>query len=227
MRNALLDLMKPPSSEATEAVVDQSQDRERAYWLALGKFIDAFAMTEIFLHFVLCHYAKVTGNVARAVFSGDRFAVVQGYLRRMSDVGVIGPKEWSDLEPLLTQLKAINDCRNTILHYGAEGIGEGRGYATNAIMALTTDRIQMFPISDQILSDMTFDLRKILIHFYNTHMGRMRWPLGSSSEAVDEILRSAWRYKLPQPSQNRPRQDSKKPKREGRRGASAPSPTRS
>ena len=103
-------------------------------------------------------------------------------------------EDWKDIEPILLHAAAINGRRNDIFHHGATAIASGQGLVTNASMALTESRINDFPISPELLDDMTADLKKILLHFHIGHMGRP--PLCGKHDNVDEILRAPWRHKL-------------------------------
>jgi hypothetical protein len=136
------------------------------------------------------------------------------HIRRLAEVGVIPPEEWAPLEPVLAQLKHISGKRNTILHYGAVDVAEGRGLVTDAMVALTMERVKSFPISPDILSDMTDDLNKIFIHLLMRHAGRP--VLRANHPGLDEILRAAWRYIPPQPKKNHrpPNGKRTKPKRQ-------------
>jgi hypothetical protein len=153
---------------AAEPVSSEPGGKERYqrlndYDLALGRFVDAFSRTENFMHHVLRWYTQTPSPIAKAIFSGTRVEVTRGFLRRLRDVGEINDEDWDSLEHILNQLKIINDKRNDILHYGARDIADGEAYVTNAIMALTQDRVSSFPISPRILRDMTADLRSVMI----------------------------------------------------------------
>jgi len=197
---------------------DEGRERFGAYWLALGEFAHIFSRVEMFMHFVLRWHTKTSVDIARAVFSGVRIDAASQFLGRLATNGNITPEEWAELKPVLDQLGLIGKRRNNIFHYGAEAIAEGRGFVTNALMAITEDRIQSFPISPEVLRDMTIDLRKILVHLRIRHVGRPA-PRGDHP-AIDAILRAAWRYKPPPQSQNRSRQDDKIPKPKRQRSPS-------
>ena len=200
-----------PNAAAPE---DERHKRLSDYLMALGSFVDAFSQVEIFFHFVLRWYTKTPAGIARAVFSGARIEVSRGFLRRLRDAGIITDEEWASLEPIIEQLRIITEKRNEILHYGARNVADGQGLVTNAVMALTAERITSFPISAKILRDMTDDLRKILIFLAAGHMGFS--PPSALSSEIGEMLRLAWRYKSPQqlPNRSRPTRKTTKQKRQ-------------
>lgn len=184
------------------AETKEGRKRLKAYRLALGSFIDAFAKAEIAMHYVLRYYTKTEDIIARAVFSGVRTDVAADHLRRLAAAKLIDPDEWKELEPILAQLKLIGGRRNIILHYGASDIAEGRGIATDAIMAVTQGKAKSFPVSPDILDDMTHDARKIFLHLVIRHAGR-RTPRGRHPDLI-EVLEAPWRYKSLPPNQSRP-----------------------
>jgi hypothetical protein len=185
--------------------------RTNEYFLALGKFVDAFSTAETFTHYALQRYAKTPEPVTRAVFSGTRIDVEIQFLRRLRDTAVINDDEWNRLEPILEQLRTINGRRNEILHYGARAIASGEGFVTNLVRAHTRDRVTSFPISPRILKDMTDDLRVITILLATNHTGIPTPP--ETRASIETALPLAWRYKSPQQSQNRCRPSNRNPKR--------------
>jgi hypothetical protein len=185
---------------------DEGRKRLEAYCLALGQFVDQFSKVESSLHLLLRWQTKTTTGTARAVFSGVRADAAAEYVRRLHSVGIIDPREWVELEPVLNQVKAINTMRNDILHQGAMAIAEGRGFTTNALRALTEQHIKSFPVSPEMLADMTADLRKIFIHLAVRHCGRP--ALRGKHPELEEVLRGTWRYKPPQPLQTQSSRES-------------------
>jgi hypothetical protein len=180
------------------AETQAGQRRLRAYRLALGEFVEVFARAEIFMHFVLRWYTKTPAVIARVVFSGTRTDVAIAHLRRLAEAEVVEPVKWAELKPVIDQLGDINSARNRILHYGAEAVAEGEGFVTNALMAHVANKATYFPISPEILRDMTADLRNILFHLVR-HMGRP--ALRGHHPEIDAALKAAWLYKQqPQPS---------------------------
>jgi hypothetical protein len=182
----------PKSASQTDA----GRERLRAYHCALGEFVDTFAHTELLTHFVLRWHTKTTSAAARAVFSGVRTNQAADYLRRLAEVDILPADEWTELGPVVDQLSLITKRRNDILHHGARDVEEGGASVSNEAMALTIDRIQSFPISPDILADMTADLRKIHVHFLVRHMGRP--ALRGSHPELERALSAPWRYKPPE-----------------------------
>jgi hypothetical protein len=184
--------------------------RIKEYYEALGMFMDDFSRVEISIQLSLWHYAKLSHSIARAILSGSHLDNTMSFMRRLADVGAISQEKWEKLEPLLDRLGLISKSRNRILHYGAQSVAEGRGMVTNAVKALTEDHITHFPISPIILGDMSFDLKKVMLHLLVDHMGRP--SLRARHASLEAIALAPWRYK-PQPSpQAKPKRDRPKGK---------------
>src|SRR5260221_13910412 len=75
----------PKPAPETEA----GQERQRAYYLALGEFVDTFAHTELLTHFVLRWHTQTSVTMALAGFSGAPIKKAIGYLRRLAEVEII------------------------------------------------------------------------------------------------------------------------------------------
>jgi hypothetical protein len=177
--------------------------RLRAYYAALGNFADTFSRVEAAIAYSLWHYAGTNRNIASAVFSGVRVKEAMSFIRRIAEVTNLRADLRADLENIFTQLGHITDARNDILHYGATNIAEhrgGRGSVTNALKALTEEKTKSFPISPNILNDMTADLQEIMFHLRTNHTGSPFSPRGALVLAMmDGVLHSPWRYKHPEP----------------------------
>jgi hypothetical protein len=198
------------AKKTTGLAIDTKEGRKRLrqYQSALGAFVQAFARVESGMHRALRWHAKTDPETARAVFSGVRAMEASGYLRRLADVGRIGPEEWIRIEPLLAQMKAINDVRNVILHYGAENIAEGEGVATDMRTALLPERARSFPVSAEILSRMAMDLNVIYSALLLRHVGHPALPSKRMTGWLDRALRKPWRYIVPRPSKKENRMEA-------------------
>lgn len=188
------------------AETEEGRQRLSVYYLALGRFAHRFALAEQGVHFVLRHYAGMTTSVARALLSGVRVRDTKSKLSRLHEIGAIPDDKWLDLKILFDRLSIINSARDDIFHYGAINIAEDDGIVTNEIMALGEDRITAFKISVEALDNMTADLRKILVHFHLSHMGKP--PLKGLHPMLNEILRASWQYKHQQVHQKRDRKSA-------------------
>jgi hypothetical protein len=181
----------PTSRPASET--PEGRKHERAYWVALGRFVAMFSKVETAITLTLWHYAKTPQNIARVVFPGVRIDQGSTLIKALAKATDAEEAAQTELEYVLQQLGIINGVRNDTLHYGAMSVAEGRALVTNALKAKTPDAITAFPISPESLADMTADLRKVIVHLHAHHMGRPH-PRGAAAFA---ILQAPWRYKHP------------------------------
>lgn len=193
------------------AQTEEGKARLQEYRLALGTFVEAFAQVEAAIFYALSWHAKTRHSIAKAIFSGTRVEQAASFMRRLADANLIETAEWRELEPVLTQLHHINDIRNAILHYGAQGVAEGgRALIADALRALTVQKIRIFPISADILADLTYDCRKIYRHLIVRHSGRAA-VVGKHPE-LEAVLEGAWRYEPPLQASSRPKERKNRPR---------------
>jgi len=181
---------KPPAAETEEG-----KARLQEHWTALGKFIDRFTKAEIAVALTLWHYAKMKHDFARIAFGGTNLETACGMIKKLAAASERSKETQEDLTFLLDHLGVIRGARNDILHYGAIDIAEGNASVTNAIKAITQDRIYYFPISAKILENMSADLRKIIVRLTIDHMGRRRPSERTIETMFSETMRNTWRYK--------------------------------
>lgn len=170
------------------------------YIHALGDFVHRFSAVESAVHNSILHHSKVKDGVARSVFSGVRIKDGTTFLRRLADVGEIDAAEWSAMKPLLDHLNILTDRRNALLHYGADGIGEGAmAFVSNASRALTWDRVEAFPVTAKILRRMTHDINTIYLALSVRHSGRAWAYADAVLRRADRRRAEPWHYKPPAP----------------------------
>lgn len=167
------------------------EPKNAAYFNALGRFVDKFAVVESFMAYSLWHYANTKKEIARAVFSGVKVNEAMSLMKRLMDARNIDSAKREDLEFAFQQLSIITGARNDLLHFGAVDVPSGAILVTNVLRAHLPERVTAFPVSKEILDNMTVDLEKILIHLRQHHMGLR--PI--KRKAVQEILQLPWLYK--------------------------------
>jgi hypothetical protein len=210
----LRKIYKIPASETPEG-----KERLRAYYEALGRFVDMFSIVEAAVTFTLRAYAKTTPAISKVIFAGIKVDVGTNYIKQLA-AAINTPKDiCDDLVNVFQQLGTINNVRNGVLHYGAVSIAEGSGFVSDEIKAKGEPTV--FPISNITLDDMTADLSKIATHLNYRHLGRTP-PLGAFGKAaLEEILQRAWRYKHPSPPRAPSKKEASRPQR-----VHGPKPTR-
>ena len=178
-------------------VASQTKDgleRERAYYEALGRFVQIFAEVEKLVWQTLVHYVGTSHEVAKIVLTAGKVDQCAKHIKQIADA-INAPKyKRDDLELVLQQLCILNGVRDHILHYGATAIAEGRGTVSNAWKAKAEPK--EFQISDIALAEMADDARKIIAHL-DRHLGLPPPARASDISSLEQVLQRPWRYKYP------------------------------
>ncbi len=171
----------------------EGKERLRAYYEALGRFVDMFARVETAMTLTLWHYAKTAPEIAKIVHAGTKVIDTGAtYIKQLAAVTNATQEIKDDLENVLQQLGIINGVRNHILHYGATSVAEGRAIVSNAFKAKGEPK--SFPISPTDLNHMTDDLTKIAAHLNEIHLGKP-----SEHTILGNPMNTPWRYIYPTP----------------------------
>jgi hypothetical protein len=180
----------------TQQPVTISAVNEPAYYEALGRFVEAFSLVEAMLLFTLKTYTKVSWPVARAIFSGTRVETSMDFVNRICDAFDPGDEQRNELKDVFKQLRAINEVRNSLLHYGSFTRSDKGRITSNVRIAHVPKKIKEHPVSLEIFDEMTSDLQKINYHLTTLCLK----PNASYPERVADIpeIADAWRY-IPAP----------------------------
>lgn len=203
---------------------EKGRGRVLDYRQALGHFVENFAKVEAALQMTLWHYAKTPPDIARAVFSGTRADGAMSFIRRVLSVSPIEPEKKAEVEGLFIQLKAINDVRNSILHYGTYAVEEETGVTTNALVALTRAHERAFPISTGIIKAMTDDLSTILVRLRMGHMGLPPLPIEEHPKLAKRLA-VPWQYKPPSSPDPKSQKPGKRDRAKGKARSDQHSPS--
>jgi hypothetical protein len=182
------------------------------YWHALGEFIQAFAEVEAEMQLLIWHETGVTGDMARAIFSGFRIDQAKDLINRVRETK--GSGEDQRLKRAFAQLTLITKARNDIVHFGAKFVGDGFT-VSNELAAHVPNRLRQFEVSPTTLRAMRDDIATI--RYAITVAGLEISLLGASPQEVEaqepivqmfkNFADDAWRYKPPLPPQPKtPRQ---------------------
>lgn len=166
------------------------------YVHALGEFVHSFSAVEMAIHGCLCHHTKVSNEVQRAVFSGVRIKEGVSFLRRLAEVGEMDPGEWAMMKPLFDHLNVLTDKRNSLLHYGADGVKEGTPFVSNTSRALTWDKVEEFPITARMLRRMSHDLKTIFFALSTRHSGEAWGYSDAALRYYDRRRARPWHYRF-------------------------------
>lgn len=188
------------SSEFSEIDVVESIQQEERYFLALGRFTNAFAHAESSLKSFLADLLEIDVHTANAAFGGQRMKPTMDAIRRLHE------RRNSDLDdlyaPIVEQLGQILKARDGLVHWGARNIATSEAIVTNARYAHTSKAVRFFPISADLLDDIKdIDLR-LQLATWRRKIGKKEFI-----EIHGEVEPPAWRYK----HQPKPALQSKKP----------------
>ena len=91
-----------PASETPEG-----KERLRAYYEALGRFVDFFSRVETAVTLMLRLYAKTSPEIAKVVFAGARIETGSTYIKQLAEATKVAKEQRDDLENVLQQLASL------------------------------------------------------------------------------------------------------------------------
>lgn len=168
---------------------------ESDYWLALGQFVEAFALAEGMLFMYLIYSVKINKLVGKALFGRLRCEELIKGVRRTWDVAPPSPSELSEIDAVLTQLALINGVRNDVIHNRSHVFPDRGRVSTNLLRAHTPFKVVERRVSPSLLMGLTQDLGKITLH-----LASIRLQFNDTFEqraAAEPSLRDEWQYKGP------------------------------
>ncbi len=107
--------------------------RQRAYWLALGRFLDEFAIVEATLNWTLWHYAKLDATIARGLLGQQRSDRAMQDINRVIEARGLKSARVGELTIIFDQLGKLNRMRNDIVHFGAGEERDGNVIVSNRV----------------------------------------------------------------------------------------------
>ena len=186
---------------------DQNRGEQAAYYLALGYFMQTFAVVEATMQVILWKASGIPDmKTATALLSGVKIDSAMSLIRRVRETKKLA--EHMGLEHAFQQLGVINSARNDIVHFGAtflEGIGPT---ISNFRAAHIQERIRGFIVSPRILVDMTADLTTITNRLLEIAQNY------DDNPCCDGAVLDAWLYKHKLLTNNRQKNPDKTPKRQ-------------
>ncbi|MEJ0075357.1 MAG: hypothetical protein WDO17_07895 [Alphaproteobacteria bacterium] len=91
---------------------DEGKERIRAYYEALGRFVDTFARVESVVTQTLWKYANTPSKIGKVIFSGARIENGSQYIKQLAEATGAPQESRDDLENALQQLGIISRVRN-------------------------------------------------------------------------------------------------------------------
>ncbi|MBW0006043.1 MAG: hypothetical protein JO216_21445 [Hyphomicrobiales bacterium] len=174
------------------------------YYYNLGRFVDMFARVETAVTLTMWDYTTLDPGIAKILVGRTGIEAASGNIRQLAAVRGLPKYLQDDLTLVLQQLGVIIGVRNALLHYGVTSVVQGKAIVSNALKAKGEPKL--FPISPELLDQMYWDLRKILVHLYFRHLKYAP----SDKGLVSRIMGAEWQYKhsLMPKSRSKERADS-------------------
>jgi hypothetical protein len=189
----------PSSPDDIDYDIVGSLEHEEKYYLALGRFIHNFAEAESTLKAYFSELLEIDTDTANAVFSGMRAKLAMDNIRRLHER--YGAKYDPLYDDVREQFGQILAARDSIIHWGARFSEGSDALVTNERYVYAEDKIRSFPISADILEDMTTDLQAIELRLRAAEW-RKKMDTKSFTELFGNLDKPAWRYKhAPKPFQ--------------------------
>jgi hypothetical protein len=91
---------------------------QRAYWMALGKFISEFSIVETVLNVALWRYAKLDKTIAGGLLGALRVDIAMQNINRVIEARNLKGARINELRIIFDQLGKLNRARNDIVHFG-------------------------------------------------------------------------------------------------------------
>jgi hypothetical protein len=197
---AVFEDLEPRYWENNQVVNRPRHKDVSAYYETLGRFIQGFANAEGTINGALREFSKVTGPVARAIFSGTRAEAAKSLITRILDAENYSQGIKDELKNVFDQLGLINSARNDIVHYGTQFEETDRFVVTNADRAHLPSRVSTMAVSSKILEQMMADLNKICLTVVVRVMALSDQKAASHlGRALGPLLQRPWQYKPTKP----------------------------
>lgn len=193
-----------------EAVFQLAREEHEAFVAALGELTLAWSDLETVLYKLLRHYAGVSDNVGRALFSGTRARAAMAFITAIADNTNMEPARRSDLEEIFAQVSAINQTRDFLFHHvdGSEQQFEDgdprKRLLTDALRVSRKRNAKVVYVGSDTLAAMCADCIECCWRLH-PHWDTQNTPFRPGHGGTDQRL--PWQFTPPQPVRRR---DAKK-----------------
>lgn len=153
-----------------QTIAAHSVERGKHYE-AVGYFVMTYAEVESVLYRTLLHYAKMSEEIGRSVFAGQRVKAITQSIEKIAINTNVPALKLFDLKFLFSQMAAINTMRDYVIHNGHTSVvvfdsGEkktGYQYIHNEKRSPIESKSWMYRIDIELLSSMQRDLLRITL----------------------------------------------------------------
>ncbi|QIL73279.1 hypothetical protein G7048_24780 [Diaphorobacter sp. HDW4B] len=190
-------------SSVPDDVYKVIKDEHEEFQRALGKLTLGWADMEKVIRITLRHYAGVTPEVARALFSGTRAKTAMDMIESIAHNTDMEKARIDDLREVFPVISSINTMRDFLVHYVDGSLIESDDNdprlrkLSNRGASSRVGKGKTYWISSALIYDMCHDLTeccwRLLAHREATNNTFQRGYGASGAPAP-------WRYKHPQPA---------------------------
>lgn len=187
-----------PGLPAVEDALDQrSLQRTGEYFQALGRFVHEFSFVEAGLQSLVAQLGEMHDAIAKAVLSDSRIERSMSLVRRLNEAKGLAPDPI--LDDVFEQLRAINERRNHIVHFGAriQADPDRDMVVTNRRSAHIPKKITSFPVTPDLLHNMAEDLIAICECLDIAVLRLLLSPESVRETGLEHVERAPWRYTRP------------------------------
>jgi hypothetical protein len=165
------------------------EQRKERYYLALGKFISAFASAEVATHFLLVDLLRVSPWKIKAITGGLKVSTMLTLLARVAPKAIKNAKKKKEFDKLIQHLDQIATFRNALIHRTVD-LSSDDLLAHDFPTAKSTEVAKELRFQITHLEDATVDL-----HCLTARLHAVKgWKLRVSRE-VRKMMFAPWRYK--------------------------------
>lgn len=191
--------LTPAPDDVYKAIKEEHEEFQKA----LGALTLAWSDTEKVIRLTLSHYAGVTPEVARALFSGTRAKAAMDMIESISHNTNLEEVRLDDLRDVFPVIRSINTMRDFLVHHVDGSLIESDDNdprmrkLSNRSATSRAGKGRTYWVSSALIHDMCHDLTeccwRLLAHREVTNHPFQR-GFGNSGGPVP------WRYKHPQPA---------------------------
>ncbi len=173
------------------------------YHMALGEFVEKFAMAEAALQVSLWHLCGLDMDTARAIFAGGKVSDAVACIRRVLEARQATMPEGA--HDVFEQFGAIAFIRNKLVHLGTtEHEPDGGRLLTNRLFAINDRKLYERSISVDEIESMAVDLGTVTTKVLVIFVGKPTWFPQDKWEDYLARAQIPWLYIRPKPNAKRP-----------------------
>lgn len=168
-------------------------ENDDAYFMALGRFVHAFAEVEKAIHYSFANFTKLKIPIAHIIKRESSAKDLISIIKPAVKLNKFSERAIAEVESLFTQFESISTFRNRVLHRGAHLQEDGTYLAHNMATMRTGEAYETANFTLEDIEAARRDLGRITVRLYDV---ANLTPYGMKRPAqVDALLSAPWQYK--------------------------------